>query len=47
MEIEKTALKLTKDEVNVIAKTFSCYKFENNEEGLYYKRKGKKEKSLL
>lgn len=42
MEIEQTALKLTKDEVNAIAKTFSSYKFENNEEGLYYRCKGEK-----
>ncbi len=30
MKIEKAALKLTKDEVSVIAKTFSSYKFKNN-----------------
>lgn len=44
MKIDKMILHLTKDEIEVIAQTFSTYRFENNEEGLYYKCKGEKGK---
>lgn len=37
MKIDKTTPQFTTDEIRVIAQTFSSYKFENNEEGLYYK----------
>lgn len=42
MKIDKTTPQFTTDEIRVIAQTFSSYKFENNEEGLYYKCKGEK-----
>lgn len=44
MKMDKKILQLTKDEIEIIAQTFSAYRFENNEEGLYYKCKGEKGK---
>ena len=44
MKIDKMISGLTKDEIEMIARTFSDYRFENNEEGLYYKCKGEKGK---
>lgn len=39
MKIDKMNSQLTKEEIEVIAQTFSTYKFENNEVGLYYNLK--------
>lgn len=47
MKIEKTVPGLTKDEIKIIAHTFSSYKFENNEERLYYKCKGEEGKTVF
>lgn len=44
MKIDKMIPQFTKDEIEIIAQTFSTYRFENNEEGLYYKCKGEKGK---
>lgn len=44
MKIDKMISGLMKDEIEMIARTFSDYRFENNEEGLYYKCKGEKGK---
>lgn len=35
-------LHLTKDEFEITTRTFSTYRFKNNEKGLYYKCKGEK-----
>lgn len=44
MKIDKMIPQFTKNEIEIIAQTFSTYRFENNEEGLYYKCKGEKGK---
>lgn len=36
MKIDKMIPQFTKDKIEVIAQAFSTYRFENNEEGLYY-----------
>ena len=47
MKKTKTVPKLTRNEIRVIARTFSRYRFENHEEGLYYKCKGEEGKAAF